>query len=132
MSIINPEKIVFETNVDIIDYVTRGLPPTKKNFEKVISKVINPDPDENSTCEVGKNVYIPGRLFFKCDNDTMEQALTRVYENRIHNRNMMLAAAGVVIAGIIFGSIKSNSKKKEDEINSISDVDMSTSPNVTI
>ena len=115
--IINPEKMVFENTTDIIDYVSRGLPPTKKNFEKIIFKVKHPDSEETGTNEV----YIPERLFINCDNDTMTEALNRVYANRIRNRNVAITTAiGIVAIGLIFGKMSSGKHKKdkdEDDVN---------------
>ena len=109
--IIKPERIVFEDKRDVIDYVSRGMVPTRKNFERVMYKVRCPD-DEKSD-----DFYIPSRLFIDCDTDTMNEALQRVYENRVRNRNIALAITGVVVAGIIIGGVRSknNSANSTDD-----------------
>jgi hypothetical protein len=114
--IINPEKMVFENTTDIVDYVSRGLPPTRKNFEKVMLKVRCPDSEEHESNEV----HIHERLFINCDNDTMTEALNRVYENRIRNRNITIAVVGIVAMGLIFGKMSNGKHKKhkdEEDVN---------------
>lgn len=116
MSIVKPERIVFETESDLIDYVGRGMVPTKKNFQKFIIKVHNPD-DEN--------IYGPGditqvsiskNLFLKdCDPETMDRILTRMYQNRVHNRNVMLAVGGIIGGILAVGMIGSGCKHRKEE-----------------
>ena len=118
--IINPEKMVFENTIDIADYVSRGLPPTRKNFEKLIIKIRKPDTEEPA--KPGE-LYISDRLFINCDNDTMDKTLTRVYENRIHNRNLTIGGViGLIIAGIFIGGV-SRKNSKNEETDTINDND---------
>ena len=76
--ITKPENVLFESTTDVVDYVSKGMIPTRKNFEKVMLKVKCPDEAK----EEGQ-VYVPKNLFIECDNATMNEALHRVYENRI-------------------------------------------------
>lgn len=111
MSVFNPKRIVFESEEDVIDYVSRGLPPTKKNFDQFITAVKSPA-DELSV--KGDGVSIPRSIFIECDNATMDIALRRVYANRIHNRNILLTTAGIIAGVICIGAIRSNCKKDDD------------------
>lgn len=113
----DPTKIVFENTNDVIDYVSRGMVPSRKNFEKVMCAVRFPTP-EGATSEEG-SVNIPARLFIDCDTDTMNEALQRVYENRVRNRNIGLGVIGIIAAGLIFGKV---SGKKKDK-NNVDDMD---------
>ena len=106
-----PEKIAFEYASDVVDYVSRGMVPTKKNFEKVINKVKNPDEDDPTTTN---EVYIPSRIFINCDKDTMDIALRRVYENRVRNRNIGIGIIGAMAIGLLIGGIASRSKDHEE------------------
>ena len=115
----DPSKIVFESTNDVVDYVSRGFVPSRKNFERVMLAVRVPTPD-GVIPEKG-TVSVPERLFINCDNNTMNAALQRVYENRVRNRNIGIGImAGIVIAGLVFGG-KSSCKKHKDDTNGMID-----------
>lgn len=108
--LINPENVVFETENDIIDYVSKGIVPSRKNFEKVMSKVRIPDYEK-----IEGQVYISKNMFIKCDQETLDFALNRVYKNRVRNRNICIGSlALILIAGLLLGN-KSDKKDKYDE-----------------
>lgn len=115
MSIISPEKIVFETEADLIDYVTKGFVPTKKSFEKFMSKMYNPNGEDEVRDPNSNEVFIPDRVFFNCDRDTMDMVLRQVYANRVRNRNIMLTAIGVIGGIMLIGTIRGGHKKKDDD-----------------
>lgn len=114
MSMINPERIVFEDEMDLVDYVGRGMIPSKKNFEKFIVKVRNPsdglgEGDISQVC-VSKNMFLGDY-----NAESMDRLLTRMYENRVHNRNVMMAIGGI-LGGIVGTTIiRSKRKKKKEE-----------------
>lgn len=116
MSIIDPKKVVFETEEDVVDYVSRGLPPTKKKYKEFINRVSSPlsDLDMDDSEIVGDTVIIRESLFLNCDKDTLQRSLERVYANRIRNRNIILTLAAVTAGAILFGSIKSSRCKDSD------------------
>lgn len=116
----DPTKMVFENTNDVIDYVSKGMVPTRKNFEKVMFAVRYPTP-EGATPEEGQ-VRIPDRIFINCDNDTMNEALHRVYQNRVRNRNIGIGIVGVIAAGLIFGKL--SNKYKDDDDDNIDSVGM--------
>lgn len=117
MSIIDPKKVVFETEEDVVDYVSRGLPPTKKKYKEFINRVSSPlsDLDMDDSEIVGDTVIIRESLFLNCDKDTLQRSLERVYANRIRNRNIILTLAAVTAGAILFGSIKSSRSKDSNE-----------------
>ena len=110
----NPEKIVFESTDDIVDYVSKGIIPTRKNFEKIIIKVASPDA-YGSTKVDRESVHIPEHLFINCDKETMRQAVARVYENRVRNRKITLGILGTIALGLLIGGINSGKKNDDDE-----------------
>lgn len=116
MSIIDPKKVVFETEEDVVDYVSRGLPPTKKKYKEFINRVSSPlsDLDMDDSEIVGDTVIIRESLFLNCDKDTLQRSLERVYANRIRNRNIILTLTAVTAGVILFGSIKSSRCKDSD------------------
>lgn len=116
MSIISPEKIVFETEADLVDYVTKGFVPTKKSFEKFMSKMYNPNGEDEVRDPNSNTVFIPERVFFNCDRDTMDMVLRQVYANRVRNRNIMLTAIAVIGGLMLIGYHPWQHKKKDEEI----------------
>lgn len=111
MAMINPERIVFESEKDLVDFVARGMVPRRKDFDKFIVKVRNPDDEHGegdiTKVRIGKNVFLKDY-----DNEVIDRVLTRVYEDRVHNRNMMLTVAGIA-AGIV-GVLMFGSGNKDD------------------
>lgn len=136
MAIIKPERVAFETDVDIIDYVSRGMVPTKKNFEKIAYKLLNPD--ENDIPKIDDNVYISQDLLGYRDPETMEFVLRRVYANRVRNRNIAFGIAGAIGGIVLLSMLSSHRKKKhisdiELNIDGFStDVSIDDGPEVTI
>jgi hypothetical protein len=117
-----PCKIRFESKRDVVDYVTRGLlPPSKEDFDQFIAKVKHPD---NITAvaarmEEGKEVVIPQNVVSIDDSIILEKVLTRVYENRVRNRNKIIVGLGVIgllaLAFIIRGDTKEEVQDEYDE-----------------
>lgn len=94
--ITDPKKISFESKDDVIDYVTKGLPPSKKHYDHVMKEL-----EDSDLCE---------------DDDfpTLQRALNRVYNNRRTERNIVFVGLGLIAAGITAGCVIS-SKKDEDK-----------------
>ena len=121
-----PEKILFESPSDIVDYVSKGMVPSGKNFERVMLKVRMPD-DNNHEPDL-KEVYIPERAMINCDSHTMEMALRRVYENRVRNRNITLALIGTAAITLLLGSMGSKKNDKHNEEDTIEYIVMDMDP----
>jgi len=121
--IVKPEQIAFESRNDIVDYVSKGIVPSRKNFEKVKFAINYPTP-EGATPEAGQ-INIPKNLFIDCDNKTMVEILDRVYKNRVKQRNITLATIGIICAALLLKG--SSNKNKVEELD-----DCSTCPLIDI
>ena len=119
MMVVQPERIAFTEQDDIIDYVTKGLPPTKKNFEKVISKVKNPDNSGDfyyrNAPKAGVEVVINDYVVPYDQRDQLDHTLKRVYKNRIQNRNTILIVGGLAVLGAIGILIGGGGSSKNDD-----------------
>lgn len=105
--IINPAKIEFESRDDIIDYISKGLPPSRKNFYEVMDKVEYPNSSSTYARlapRAGEEVIIVERLIPEDERRTYEYILSRVYHNRVVRRNKRIAAYIAIGAlALIFG-----------------------------
>lgn len=119
--ITNPKKIYFETEKDIIDYVSKGIVPSRKNFSKVINGVIFPDNEISAKEKMGKDVVIKEGIIANEDKDAINRALNIVYDNRVKNRNLtILGMVGLFAAGFFIGSsVSSSSSNKNEESASV-------------
>ena len=119
MMVVQPERIAFTEQDDIIDYVTKGLPPTKKNFEKVISKVKNPDNSGDfyyrNAPKAGVEVVINDYVVPYDQRDQLDHTLKRVYKNRIRNRNTILIVGGLAVLGALGILIGGGGSSKNDD-----------------
>lgn len=115
MLLTNPYKVKFENETDVVDYVTRGLPPTSKNYTAVMNAVrkvrrgITDEDDEQP------HVFINPDMTINCDDETFEKIMDRIYENRIRNRNIGIGVSGAVILGVLVGLAKHRSSSKDDD-----------------
>lgn len=113
--IINPERIVFESTKDVVDYISKGLPPTKNQFDRLMNAVNNPV-DSTESLRPGYDVIIT-KESVKDWNDpiyvqnTVNEILHEVYRNKVAMRNTMIATGAIVIIGGITIAILSSSKK---------------------
>lgn len=113
--IINPERIVFESTNDIVDYISKGFPPTKNQFDRLMTAVNNPV-DSRESRRPGYDVIITKECV-KDWNDpvyvqnTVNEILNEVYKNKVAMRNTVIATGAVVIVGGIAIAALGNSKK---------------------
>lgn len=115
MAITDPRRIVFENENDVIDYVCKGLPPRKANFELVMNKIKFPDSYDETGGEApnpGSELYIPDSIFMDLDPDTMEAVLRRVYKNRCFHRNCTIGAIALITGAVILGCISGGNENK--------------------
>ena len=113
-----PSMIAFQTRLDIVDYVSRGLIPLDPHVGMVITKVRNPDTRESIPDKVGREVVISEDLFSsEREAEILAEVLERVHENRKRNRKITLGTIGVIGAACLIGSVfsSSNEKKKQEE-----------------
>lgn len=128
MIITKPEKIVFETQNDIIDYVGRGLPPTKKNFSKLKNAIKDANnlreqdsEDYLSTYEdlygdkiAGKDVIVSPHLMLNIDDETFNNILDRMYKNRVRTCKITLGVVCIAALALAVGGCKSSKKENDD------------------
>lgn len=111
--IAKPEKVVFETNKDVVDYITKGLPPTKKQFNAVMN-ALNDDEDIHEKIP-GVDVIIPSTVKNDIDIDQFNEICRQVYHNRIRNRNIAIGVGSVLALGVFIGCRSHNKKCRENE-----------------
>lgn len=115
----DPKKAVFTSVEDLVDYVEKGLPPTKSDFEQVIEKIKMPNSVADPTLlqKTGKEVIVTDLVVKKGNAETIEAVLNRIYENRRSRYKTGLIAVAVIgILGALayFGIPKLNVGKKEE------------------
>ena len=112
--ITNPKNINFESQRDVFDYVTKGLPPTKKNFETLKLAVNNPIDDTIAKTYAGKQAAINSSIMSEEDIKVFKNALDVIYQNRIKNtKTTLLAFAGIFVAGLLIGGSTGAKMEKE-------------------
>lgn len=84
------EMIKFETRNDVIDYVCKGLPPKKSDYEKLVTTIRCPKEDDE--------IHIDSSVCNEIDVETFTKVLDRVYEDNVRNRNIMIGVS--IVAGI--------------------------------
>ena len=121
MILIKPENILWESRNDVIDYVGHGLPPRKKDFEKVIDALH------------GRNdINIPTDITIM-DQDEFEDIVRRIYENNCRRRNRLIIIGAIAATIFIGAKIASHAKKKEqDEFDAAVDRYIIEHPGVTV
>ena len=104
MILVQPEHVIFNSRQDIVDYVSKGLPPTKNNFIRLQQALYSPidfNGKEHPPCEYGKDVIINKKVIDNIDIDEFNSILTRVYQNNVRNRNILIGL-GITAATIMF------------------------------
>lgn len=96
--IISPKRVMFETEKDIIDYVSKGLPPSKDNFKLLIDMIKDPYGESNIQ---NNKMNIDPSILLKQDKETLEKVLKRVYENRVTDKNNICTGICIGIAVIV-------------------------------
>lgn len=106
---INPSKLVFEDKNDIVDYVSKGLPPKKKDLEKVIDAIHGRPVDDPA------NEIVINPDLFIIEPDEFEDVIRRIYENNCRKRNYMIAAACIAGVILIGAKIAKHAKEKKEQ-----------------
>jgi hypothetical protein len=104
----DPKMIKFESRRDVVDYVTRGfLPPLRKDFNKVMAKLDNPDSEVDVKSKRGKEVVIPDGIINKETRHVMKELMEDVYENRVENRKkLFIVVAAASVLSYLIGRMK--------------------------
>ena len=118
--IIDPKNIVFENTKDVVDYISRGIPPTKKQYERVMYAVNHPLKKGQSLDGVDVVIYEEDIINWSNSNyvqDSVNAILDEVHRNRVRNAEIAIATGlAIVLTGNI---IRKKRKKKEKRINKI-------------
>lgn len=92
----DPQKIVFETDMDIVAYISGGtMCPTRKQFDDLMDALRNPPPLIRVDSEEGEEMQMvpkpmPITIEFDAipDPDLLEKYMREVYKNRRRNDQM--------------------------------------------
>jgi hypothetical protein len=103
MIFIKPTEIDFESENDVIDYVSKGIAPMRKDFDNLISMIS--DEDTAPYCMSGI-----------IDKDRFIDGLTRVYENNCRKRNALVIGLGVITIASIAGAAAYRKHIRETEV----------------
>lgn len=113
----DPKRGVFESVEDLVDYVDKGIIPMPSDYEKLISKVRNPDrvDDPNLQSKRGKEVIVTNQVVGD-NSEVIERVLNRVYENRKSRlkKGCIFTVVGAAILGIGAYLLVPRFKKKEE------------------
>lgn len=103
--ITDPKNIVFENSRDIVDYISKGIPPTKKQYERLMYAVNHPLKRGQSLDGVDVVIYEEDIANWSNSyyiQSTVNEILDEVHRNRIRNAEIAIATGVVtVIAGNI-------------------------------
>ena len=106
MLLVDPKNVVFESRTDIVDYVAKGIPPRKKDFNKVMEAIHQQGEDVDG-------VSIPSDIFI-VDAEEFESVLRRIYEVNCRKRNLIIAGIGIAAALFVGSKIVSHAKEKKE------------------
>lgn len=116
--IIDPSKIAFESSKDVVDYITLGIPPTRKQFDKLMYAVRHPEDTDVYTPAIGEVVIYKQDIANWSDSvyvqNAVAEVLERVYRDRIVMRNVAIAVGAAVVVGGIIAVVNSG---KSDSAN---------------
>lgn len=101
--ITDPKFIRFESTTDVVDFVSKGLPPTNRQFTELMQGLRNPTTTDEPSDAGIKVIIRPEDLegWYK-DDDTLHEVtkvLERVHHNRVVNRNIAIAVGAVAVVG---------------------------------
>lgn len=91
--LIPPEKMVFENTMNMVDYVGKGLPPTRKNYKKFVQAINYASDEEPVNPDTGQK-----RFVVDMPHDELVQILNQVYEDNRHNTMMTVGSFFVGVA----------------------------------
>jgi hypothetical protein len=97
------EMIKFETQNDVIDYVCKGLPPRKADYERLKTTIRGTKVDEK--------IHINPTVKESVDINTFTKVLDHVYENNVRIRDIFITVGGIVVTSCIIKLIIELCKK---------------------
>lgn len=113
--IINPNKIAFHSEYDVVDYVTKGFVPKQEDYQRVIAKLRHPDPISTINEKIGKEPVIPENMIEPYSAEILADALDRVYHNRKRNQKVCIGVAIGVTAACLVGATCCYIDKKDSK-----------------
>ncbi len=107
--IVNPDKVKIETQKDLVDLVTKGLPPTQKTYDKVLQG-LEPSGDDAE-----------GGLLSCVSEEEFRELLDQMYKNNRRNTTAWAAAVGgmavlAAVFGIRYHETKQSLERLEDKL----------------
>lgn len=103
-----PQNVKFETQMDVIDYLTKYVPPTKGEYDQLMDAI-----HMGRTKKYDGLVAVPETCCHGLNQDEFEQVLRRVYENQ-KKSNLLAFGAGVVVTLLVAPFFMSGKSKDED------------------
>lgn len=89
MTAVSPSRILFESPVDLADYVSEGCPPSKKNYEEFVSSI--------------SDGGINNKVILNVSAAEMQEILGEVYKNNRKNYGKaVIGSAASFVGGILF------------------------------
>lgn len=102
MIIVNPEMVAFENTKDIVDYIGKGIPPTRKQFNRLMERVKNPlpnDTDPKAPENLSKIIIREEDIANWRSSEYVQAEVTKVleqmYADRIRNRNIAIGVGEI-------------------------------------
>ena len=95
---VDPKLIMFESQKDIVDFVSGGiLPPSKSQFNDLMYRVNNPISSELSITP-GEDVVITESMVPIDEREVLDRVLRRVYANRVKRRNGFIIFSALALS----------------------------------
>lgn len=106
----NPSKMVFENDMDVVNYVSGGmLIPSRQDMNAIVCALSTPsDGSEMNVVKVGDNHTVTINIDGVPDTELLAKYMQQVYENRCKDRAMsigftIMAATGALLLGKMMG-----------------------------
>ncbi len=116
--ITDPKNIVFENSRDIVDYISKGIPPTKRQYERVMYAVNHPLKKGQSLDGIDVVIYEEDIVNWSNSNyiqNAVNEILDEIHRNRVRNAEIAIATGlAVMITGNVIRR-KIREKRKANE-----------------
>ena len=109
----DPKNILFESTNDLVDYVSKGLPPSKKQYGQF--RIALNSPVDDPEIYARQTVAVSRDIVSSFTQEDMYAVFDRVYENQRKNYAIAIvvgvaAAAICGVAGFALGCSKTDEK----------------------
>jgi hypothetical protein len=117
---IKPKRIKFENRNDIIDYVAKGVIPSKENYNNLSDGIRNPFKAQEELDDAkGYQPVIEDYALEGISREDMSDIIYQIYKDRVNNRNNIIKIASTAAAVSVFAAISAKKKSKEKSKNKI-------------